>query len=44
VANACIEILAASDRRCQGQWLREETLKVFGQEKLAKKLGILMGF
>jgi len=44
VANACIEILAASDRRCQGQWLREETLKVFGQEKLAEKLGILMGF
>jgi len=44
VANACIEILAASDRRCQGQWLREETLQVFGQEKLAEKLGILMGF
>jgi len=31
VANACIEMLKGEDKRCDGQWLREESLKVFGR-------------
>lgn len=29
VAQACIEILQGNDRRCQGDWLRQEILKSF---------------
>lgn len=32
VAAACCEILAGQDRRCDGPWLRQEALKVFGKE------------
>lgn len=38
VANACIEILAGNDHRCDGEWLREETIKKFSLPVLDKKL------
>ena len=31
VANGCIEMLKGEDKRCDGQWLREESLRVFGR-------------
>ncbi|MGL5805376.1 MAG: glycosyltransferase, partial [Xenococcaceae cyanobacterium] len=42
VADACIEILQQGDRRCDGQWLREQTLAKFGREALVKQLKILL--
>jgi phosphatidyl-myo-inositol dimannoside synthase len=42
VAAACIEILKGDDPRCQGQWLREETLAKFGREVLVQKLKLAM--
>ncbi|MGB3138569.1 MAG: glycosyltransferase [Nodosilinea sp.] len=38
VAAACIEMLRGNDRRCQGAWLRQETLASFGPSALAKQL------
>jgi glycosyltransferase involved in cell wall biosynthesis len=38
VAQACIEILQGGDRRCDGLWLREESLAEFGKDALAKIL------
>ncbi|MCA1991807.1 MAG: glycosyltransferase family 4 protein [Coleofasciculus sp. S288] len=38
VAIACIEILKGEDRRCDGQWLREQSLAMFGKEALAQQL------
>jgi phosphatidyl-myo-inositol dimannoside synthase len=38
VADACLEILEGKDRRCHGQWLREETLANFSKEALVVKL------
>jgi phosphatidyl-myo-inositol dimannoside synthase len=42
VAAACIEILNKRDPRCQGQWLREQTLEKFGRQTLSKKLKQLL--
>jgi phosphatidyl-myo-inositol dimannoside synthase len=42
VADACLEILQQRDRRCDGQWLREQTLAKFGREALVKQLKILL--
>lgn len=42
VANACIEILKGEDRRCDGQWLREETLKIFGRVAFTERLRQLL--
>ncbi|MGC9503615.1 glycosyltransferase [Baaleninema sp.] len=38
VATACIEILQGSDRRCDGDWLRQETLAAFSSEALSRRL------
>lgn len=42
VAAACIEILTASDSRCQPQWLRSQTLAQFGKDTLSQKLQQLL--
>lgn len=38
VAAACVEMLAGHDPRCQGPWLRQETLAVFSPAALASHL------
>ncbi len=38
VAIACLEILKGDDPRCEGQWLRQESLKIFGQSAFAQRL------
>ncbi len=38
VAGACIEILTGQDRRCDGAWLRQETLAHFSPGSLQQKL------
>ena len=38
VAAVCIEILQGQDQRCDGLWLREQTLAKFSQEALREKL------
>jgi phosphatidyl-myo-inositol dimannoside synthase len=38
VAQACLEILQGEDIRCNGQWLRQQTLAKFGQRTLQEKL------
>jgi phosphatidylinositol alpha-1,6-mannosyltransferase len=42
VAMACIEMLQGKDQRCQGQWLREQTLAQFSKEILREKLTQLL--
>ena len=42
VANACIEILQGSDRRCDSHWLRAETLAKFSQDSLVQQLEQLL--
>jgi glycosyltransferase involved in cell wall biosynthesis len=42
VAAACIELLQGSDRRCDGAWLRQETLAQFGHRALATQLHTLL--
>lgn len=42
VAAACIEILQGNDQRCDGQWLRQESLAQFGREVLSQKLKQLL--
>jgi glycosyltransferase involved in cell wall biosynthesis len=42
VAAACIEILQETDRRWDGQWLREQTLAKFGKEALSERLKELL--
>ncbi len=42
VAAACLEILQGNDQRCDGQWLRKETLAKFGQEALKEQLQQLL--
>ncbi len=32
VANGCIEILKGNDQRCDSEWLRQQSLAVFGQD------------
>ena len=38
VAQACIEILQGNDKRCQGDWLRQETLRKFSKEAFKEQL------
>ncbi|MDE5068752.1 MAG: glycosyltransferase family 4 protein [Trichodesmium sp. St4_bin8_1] len=38
VANACIEMLKGEDKRSDGQWLREESLKVFGRVAFTERV------
>ena len=42
VASACIEILQGQDQRCNGEWLREQTLAHFSPMALREKLGQLL--
>ncbi|NJL82130.1 MAG: glycosyltransferase [Chloroflexaceae bacterium] len=42
VAAACLEILQGKDSRCNGQWLREETLKQFSYEAFQARLQQLL--
>lgn len=44
VAIACLEILRGEDPRCDGTWLRQETLAKFSPEALAQNLKILLAF
>ena len=38
VAAACIEILKGEDRRCNGQWLREQCLALFSKDAFTQQL------
>lgn len=38
VANACLQMLAGTDPRCQGAWLRQETLAAFDLRAMAGHL------
>ncbi len=38
VAAACIEILKGDDQRCNGSWLREQSLALFSQAALTQQL------
>lgn len=42
VALACLEILQGKDQRCNGDWLRQETLKSFGPSSLQTALRQLL--
>ncbi len=42
VTKACIEILQGEDKRCDGQWLRQECMAKFGQNALKEKLELLL--
>ena len=42
VAAACLEILAGTDQRCNGNWLREEALKAFSFEAITQQLNQLL--
>jgi len=42
VAAACIEILKGEDQRCDSQWLREQSLALFGKDTLAQQLKQLL--
>lgn len=43
VAHACIEILKGDDPRCDGNWLRQESLKIFDKPAFAQQLKQLLG-
>ncbi|MEH1831107.1 MAG: glycosyltransferase family 4 protein [Nostoc sp.] len=38
VATACIEMLQGDDQRCNGEWLREQAIAVFGMDALQQHL------
>jgi glycosyltransferase involved in cell wall biosynthesis len=38
LAAACIEILKGEDRRCNGQWLREQCLALFSKDAFTQQL------
>lgn len=42
VATACKEILRGQDQRCDGQWLRERAIALFGLPALKEKLQMLL--
>lgn len=42
VAAACIEILQGNDKRCHGEWLREQAIAIFGMEAFQKQLQQLL--
>ena len=43
VAAACIEALSGNDQRCDGRWLREQTLAKFSASALKAQLENLIG-
>lgn len=43
VAAACVQMLSGQDPRCQGSWLRQETLSAFGPSALAQQLHQALG-
>lgn len=42
VAAACIEILQGTDQRCDGEWLRERSLSIFGKPAFTQQLKQLL--
>ena len=42
VAKACIEALSGDDQRCDGTWLRQESLASFSAPALANRLSELL--
>lgn len=38
VAAACVEMLQGKDRRCSGEWLRQETLTLFGTDAFTERV------
>jgi glycosyltransferase involved in cell wall biosynthesis len=38
VAAACLEILKGDDQRCDGEWLREQAIAIFGMEAFQERL------
>lgn len=44
VAEACIEILRGHDRRCNGDWLREQVLASFDRSTMPERLNQLLRF
>lgn len=42
VAEACIEMLQGEDPRCNGEWLRQQTLALFGYEAFRMRLQELL--
>ncbi len=42
VAAACIEILKGEDLRCNGEWLREQSLALFSKDAMKEKLKQLL--
>ncbi|MGB3402755.1 MAG: glycosyltransferase [Microcoleaceae cyanobacterium] len=42
VAHACIQMLQGSDERCQGEWLRQQTLAKFGRAAFRTQLQDLL--
>lgn len=42
VAVACLEILRGSDRRCDGEWLRQEAIAAFGKPAFIQRLARLL--
>ncbi len=44
VAAACIEMLRGEDRRCDGNWLRQETLGEFGTDAFTARVKQLIEF
>ncbi|NES99801.1 MAG: glycosyltransferase family 4 protein [Sphaerospermopsis sp. SIO1G1] len=42
VASACLEILQGQDQRCDGKWLREQAIAIFGMEAFQHRLQHLL--
>jgi glycosyltransferase involved in cell wall biosynthesis len=42
VAQACIEILKGEDQRCDGEWLRQESLAIFDQPAFVRNVKTLV--
>jgi glycosyltransferase involved in cell wall biosynthesis len=42
VATACIEMLTGNDQRCNGQWLREQAICIFGMDAFQKRFQELL--
>ncbi|MBW4643320.1 MAG: glycosyltransferase family 4 protein [Goleter apudmare HA4340-LM2] len=42
VAAACIEMLTGNDQRCNGQWLREQAIAIFGMDAFQVRLQELL--
>lgn len=44
VATACIEILQGKDQRCDGKWLREQAIAIFGMDAFQQRLQEMLLF